>query len=159
MSANGRSETQKIIDAQFEAEAEKTEAAIRSIDSECKDWEASRSIITEGFVHMSKRDQITHAGLKDVSTKLDTVKSLITSSNVHVATVNLGPVKNVPVKYLVAVACVAICAAVWLVDRSLTHDRFNELAEGINIIRGKPSASVFPGNPSEAISGTASASR
>jgi len=39
MGDNGRSETQKIIDAQFEAEAEKTEAAIRSIDSECKNRE------------------------------------------------------------------------------------------------------------------------
>jgi len=137
-----KSEMQKVLGDKLKDEIKESDAAVKDMKDREKSWDESRPIVADGLGLVSHRDAVTHAGLQDVTKELGKLADVVIQNNGHVATVNVPFLGPAPVKYVVAVIMTALALGTYGIVEIVKAGRFNEFAEGINDLRGKPTASM-----------------
>ena len=153
---DGMSATQKVLDENLKARIKKAnDGLIASLDDEscCG---ASHSAVVEGQLVLMELDQLNHAGIQDmklevgnVTGEIQTLTTAVTNSNGHALLMKKGPLKGMPVKYVLAASLFLMAMATGVILFAIAHGKLSELAEGINIVRGRPVAGAVetPGEP------------
>ena len=103
---------------------------------EDKDYDHAHSTLASGICALRDADKITCARVADVKGTVDRIDNRLAESNGHVAVLQWGFLKGLPVKYLFYAACLALCLCSGIVMFAITHGKLSDLAEAVNIARG-----------------------
>jgi len=146
---DSRSATQKVLDEQLKERVLKSaNALVKSLEEE-EDWNNARRPVLENGILLLELDQVNHAGIRDlkkgvghVTGELGTLTKLIRENNGKDVLIEKGPLKGIPRKYVFAGGIIAMGCITIVVLYALAHGKMNELVEGFNKIRGRPTAAL-----------------
>lgn len=109
--------------------------AMKGVEAIKQDSDAEHKALAKGILAMRDADIITCARMTDTQKDVREVKTLLENGAVSGPTVPIMG-KPIPVRYVVALAGMAMLAGALIVVEAIRHNQLGELATAIQIAKG-----------------------